>query len=44
MPRDNFPEKHIAIGGPHVSVKGKEFMQSNPQVDFAIMGEAEKSF
>lgn len=31
----------VFVGGPHVSVKGKEFMETNPEIDVAIVGEGE---
>lgn len=31
----------VFVGGPHVSVKGKEFLKENPEVDVAIKGEGE---
>ncbi len=31
----------VFVGGPHVSVKGKEFMKENHEVDVAIAGEGE---
>lgn len=42
--RDLDSDIPIVVGGPHVSVKGVEFIEENKQVDFALLGEAEKSF
>jgi anaerobic magnesium-protoporphyrin IX monomethyl ester cyclase len=42
--REIYPTIPLVIGGPHVTVKGKEFMKKNKHIDFALLGEAENSF
>ena len=36
--------KHIVLGGPHVTAFRTTVLQDNPQADFAVFGEAERSF
>ena len=39
-----FPNIIYVVGGPHITLCGKEFIQENKEVDFGIMGEGEDTF
>ena len=39
--RSVYPSVPIVVGGPHFSVAGVEFMNDNPQIDIAVVGEGE---
>lgn len=42
--KETLGNKKIVVGGIHVSFFYKEILAKNPQIDFALVGEAEKSF
>ncbi|MBE5991378.1 MAG: B12-binding domain-containing radical SAM protein [Paenibacillaceae bacterium] len=42
--KETLGDKKIVVGGIHVSFFYKEILENNPQIDFALVGEAEKSF
>lgn len=38
-----FPHIIYVVGGPHITLCGKEFIQENKEIDLGIMGEGERS-
>lgn len=41
--RKAFPGVTLIVGGPHITLCADEFMNNNPQFDYAIMSEAEEA-
>ena len=41
--KQSFPKIIYAVGGPHITLCGKEFIRENKEIDFGIFGEGESS-
>lgn len=42
--KERYPHVKTIVGGPHITIVGRQVLEDYSQIDFAIMGEAEYSF
>src|SRR3989338_5068906 len=42
--KERYPYVKTIVGGPHITILGRQVLEEYSQIDFAIMGEAEYSF